>query len=370
MTSPMLLLLAFFNGLPCLLASDHFFSLTDDYDKSEIPGQVLPYPLAVIASVNLRSIFEVDEVAQSVTVDTTLRFKWKDDRITVNLSALATDKDYIYVDSNVTNQIWIPDIIIDKTKSIRSPSLVKGASSIRLYKDSTIVYSSRKNYDLACGMDCRKFPFDNQTCELVIHSYGSSTKDYTLKWGLVKEVDRIVNPSATDNLPQFTMNVEFIDDWDLREYDIAAYPGVILRLELRRMLTYYSLQLFIPSGLFVTLAWATMFFPTTVAGIRAQYNVQITNLISIFTMNNGIQTIVPKTSYLTYADYWLQSCFAFIFVMIGVLVIFCALYNSQREEVISWADFLNRRSREVMPFLFILFLLFFFLVAAGVLDVE
>ena len=38
--------------------------------------------------------------------------------------------------------------------------------------------------------------------------------------------------------------------------------------------------LFTPSGLFVTLAWATMFFPTNVAGIRAQYNVQITNLIS------------------------------------------------------------------------------------------
>ena len=63
--------------------------------RSEIPGQVLPYPLQVTASVNLRSIFEVriwefvktknsivkhsqvDEVAQSVTVDTTLRFKWK-----------------------------------------------------------------------------------------------------------------------------------------------------------------------------------------------------------------------------------------------------------------------------------------------------
>ena len=116
----------------------------------------------------------------------------------------------------------------------------------------------------------------------------------------VLDVDRIVNSAATDNLPQFKMDVTFIDDWsvlfcfskylsshnfgflrDLREYDIAAYPGVILRLELKRMLTYYNLQLFIPSGLFVTLAWATMFFPTTVAGIRAQYNVQITNLISM-----------------------------------------------------------------------------------------
>ena len=29
----------------------------------------------------------------------------------------------------------------------------------------------------------------------------------------VKDVDRIVNPSATNNLPQFKMEVEFIDDW-------------------------------------------------------------------------------------------------------------------------------------------------------------
>ena len=78
----------------------------------------------------------MDEVAQSVTVDTTLRFKWKvmlfglkmfsfllyrnlseqDDRITVNMSALATDKDYVYVDGNVANEIWIPDIIIDKVR--------------------------------------------------------------------------------------------------------------------------------------------------------------------------------------------------------------------------------------------------------------
>ena len=71
-------------------------------------------------------------MAQSVTVDTTLRFKWKvclfalamfqpsekfsvqDDRISVNGSALAPGKDYVYVDGAAANQIWIPDIIIDK----------------------------------------------------------------------------------------------------------------------------------------------------------------------------------------------------------------------------------------------------------------
>ena len=38
----------------------------------------------------------------------------QDDRITVNMSALATGKDYVYVDGTATDKIWIPDIIIDK----------------------------------------------------------------------------------------------------------------------------------------------------------------------------------------------------------------------------------------------------------------
>ena len=38
----------------------------------------------------------------------------QDDRITVNLSALATGKDYVYIDGAAANKIWIPDIIIDK----------------------------------------------------------------------------------------------------------------------------------------------------------------------------------------------------------------------------------------------------------------
>ena len=80
---------------------------------------------------------------------------------------MAPGKNYVYLDGAVADKIWVPDVVIDKVRTsdfiisstttqtiaIRSPSMVKsGASSIRLYADSTIVYSSRKNYDLACGM--------------------------------------------------------------------------------------------------------------------------------------------------------------------------------------------------------------------------
>ena len=93
-----------------------------------------------------------------------------------------------------------------------------------------------------------------------------------------------------------------------------------MTIELERHLTYYMLQLYAPSFLFVFIAWTTMYFPTNPDGIKAQYNVQITNLIVMTTMSNGIHQVIPKTSYLTFADIWLQGCFVFLFICIAELV--------------------------------------------------
>ena len=64
-------------------------------------------------------------------------------------------------------------------------------------------YSARKNYDLYCGMDFKMFPVDKQAsllaslvvllhfaghqdCKVRIYSFGSSVKDYTLRYSSSK----------------------------------------------------------------------------------------------------------------------------------------------------------------------------------------
>ena len=117
---------------------------------------------------------------------------FQEDRINVNQSSLNT-KGFVRLQEGDMKKLWIPDIVVDKTKEIRKPQFIKKTESLRLYSDQTILFSARKNYDLACGMvrlvvaattlsqDFHRFPFDNQTCDLIIHSYGSSTKDYSLR---------------------------------------------------------------------------------------------------------------------------------------------------------------------------------------------
>ena len=150
---------------------------------------------------------------------------------------------------------------------------------------------------------------------------------------------------------------------------MGAYPGLILKVHLERHLTYYMLQLYVPSFLFVFLAWVTMYFPTNTDGIKAQYNIQITNLITMTTMSNGIHQVIPKTSYLTFVDIWLQGCFVFLFICIAELVVFCAFNFSGKELGGRTANMINEQSRRILPLLFLLFLILYWLFATKVINI-
>ena len=70
----------------------------------------------------------------------------------------------------------MPDVFIDQAKALRNPTFYTKPASLRVYNDSTIRYSSRINYDVACNMDFHRFPVDEQYCEVKFESFGFSSK--------------------------------------------------------------------------------------------------------------------------------------------------------------------------------------------------
>ena len=62
-------------------------------------------------SLNLRNILEVDEKAQFVSLETTLRMYWKDQRIKGNPLG---GEDFVNVNGKAIELFWIPDIFIDQ----------------------------------------------------------------------------------------------------------------------------------------------------------------------------------------------------------------------------------------------------------------
>ena len=54
----------------------------------------------------------MDEPAQLITVETSLRMTWRDPRLTVRIPSYSPTN-YVFFRSDVTKHIWFPDVYID-----------------------------------------------------------------------------------------------------------------------------------------------------------------------------------------------------------------------------------------------------------------
>ena len=89
-------------------------------------------------SLNLRNIFEVNEKAQYISLETSFRMWWRDERITgVPLGG----EEFVRVNGKAIDNFWIPDVFIDQAKALRSPTFHVKPTSIRVYPDGVIRYS-------------------------------------------------------------------------------------------------------------------------------------------------------------------------------------------------------------------------------------
>ena len=89
----------------------------------------------VNVSLNLRNIFEVNEKAQYITLETSLRMYWKDERIQ---GVPIGGNDFVNVNGKEIDNFWIPDVFIDQAKALRVPNFYVKPSTIRVYADGTL----------------------------------------------------------------------------------------------------------------------------------------------------------------------------------------------------------------------------------------
>ena len=107
----------------------------------------------------------------------------KDERIKPAANSMDSEDligPYVTLNPSQAAKFWMPDVFIDQAKALRIPTYYTKPASLRVYNDSTIRYSSRINYDVACNMDFHKFPVDEQYCEVKFESFGFSSKQVSI----------------------------------------------------------------------------------------------------------------------------------------------------------------------------------------------
>merc|ERR1719510_1259210 len=299
-------------------------------------------PLLVNVSLNLRNIFEVNEKAQYISLETSLRMYWKDERIT---GVPLGNEEFVNVNGKAIDQFWIPDVFIDQAKALRVPTFYVKPATVRVFPDGTIRYSSRVNYDVACSMDFHRYPVDEQMCEIKFESFGYTSKQMTFQWMAAKLNN--VNPNIT--LDQFEEHIVFQSNYATDYYDME-YPGLILDIYLSRKINYHLIQTYIPSLLFVAVAWLSLFInPEAIPG---RVSMVMMTLLTLMAMFSGVRQSTPKVSYVSMLDIWMLVCIIFIFlVLIEFAVVTSLLRNNEKPT----AQLVENMAIIVIPALFFIF---------------
>ena len=69
----------------------------------------------------------------------------------------------------------------------------------------------------------------------------------------------------------------------------GVYPGVIMTVLLRRKISYHLLQTYLPSGLFVIVAWLSLFLPPE--SIPGRITMAMTTLLTLAAMFGAVRSV-------------------------------------------------------------------------------
>ena len=83
--------------------------------------------------------------------------------------------------------------------------------------------------------------------------------------------------------PDFTFSKEKVFSF----FSPGVYPGVIMTVLLRRKISYHLLQTYLPSGLFVIVAWLSLFLPAE--SIPGRVTMAMTTLLTLAAMFGAVR---------------------------------------------------------------------------------
>jgi len=289
-------------------------------------------PLEVNVSLNLRNIIEVSEKEQTISLDITLRMFWRDDRLSFNYSGnfprdlTHNNLSYIVQTGDEIGKFWLPDLFVDEAIMVRNPTYKVPPESLRLYEDSSLRFSKRLNFDVACMMDFTRYPMDRQDCIVHLESFSFTKEDMVFSW-LGKD-EMIENSNIS--LPHFDHTL-YTDEKYTTDYYRESYPGLIIRIRLFRRMNVHIVQDFLPSFLYVWIAYFAIQMPHNVPQVRTA--LVLFPMLNLTTLTNRVRSEIPAVSVLTFMDIWLISCLAFIFSSMVVIVLTAFLKRNNKDKL-------------------------------------
>ncbi|XP_016328415.1 5-hydroxytryptamine receptor 3A-like [Sinocyclocheilus anshuiensis] len=219
-------------------------------DKNDNQKRPLYYGDAthVFVELYVTSIIDVDEKAQSLTIQVKMITAW----ININMDWNSHEFCGMNTFSARKDMVWTPDIVI--AESIKTDFGTKESPYVQFYCYAFTVLSDILVLTTACKMDLHKFPFDIHSCNLTLQSSAYSIEELKVltfadsEW-VTHESKQTFQAQGEWELLSINMvksNISVGYEWDMKDQ-------LIYQITIKRRPLLYVINIILPVFFFLVL---------------------------------------------------------------------------------------------------------------------
>ncbi|NP_001360688.1 Ligand-Gated ion Channel [Caenorhabditis elegans] len=267
-------------------------------------------PLGVKLGMYLESLGNFRSSEMSFDVDLYVYMSWQDPRLAHNFS------DYVLINNDeIRKQIWLPDLYFANARQASFQEVTVPNFNLFVAPDGTVAYSCRCTLTVACSLNLRYYPMDQQLCSIRVLSYAYIAKQVNVTWfdknpvrfneeiGLPEfQIEHVSNAYCNGSYQYALTENSYKSD------DFSCLSG---NLFLSRSIGYNLVQSYIPTGLIVMISWVSFWIDRR--AVPARVTLSFTTLVSLTTLGNGLRFGLPQVSYAKAIDLWYGACMFFVF---------------------------------------------------------
>ncbi|GFR57407.1 acetylcholine receptor subunit alpha [Elysia marginata] len=235
----------------------------------------------VFVSLYLLSLQGLDERSQVLESAIIVEAQWVDDWLAWNSSEYGNITDFLYPQS----KIWLPDLVIENSVESQR-QLGYNMNLVRIESTGLIDWSPSEVIKTGCDIDVTYYPFDTQTCSIIVSTWMSTKKD----------ID--IDPQAGHDgliLDKYGAS----GTWELMSNSVVNLQNengltrIQFKMKLKRLRAYYILNIILPV-LFLSFTASMVFFLPSDAGEKI--GMGITVLLAYAVYLTIIADNMPQTS--------------------------------------------------------------------------
>ena len=297
-------------------------------------------PIPVSISIHVINLTDIDEVQQRFHLMFYLFVQWHDSRL-VFTPRDARERYHLYS----PDQVWHPRLDFINGVGAR----VTNEVSLRVAPDGQVLYVERAEAFLSTRFHLRRFPFDRQALQIIIHPFVAQAQIVTFK---ANEQHTWI--SAEESI------YSSLAEWELvkvrTEHDhvplskFGTVPEAHFEILVKRKYDFYLWKIFLPLVLMVILSWTVYWIDPR--DLSSQVQISITTILTVIAFAFSISLSLPKVPYLTYIDAFFLLCLVFVFF---TAIEMTTVHVSGRTRRVDFGLRLRRISRILVPFAFVVF---------------